>query len=188
MKDDEKIKFERNNPFFSLCGLNCALCTMKLSNNCPGCGFGNRPCRATRCSIEHGKIEYCFLCPEYPCETYAHSDDYDSFITHLHQKADIEKAQRIGTEAYNLEQKKKSELLDRLLSEYNDGRRKTLYCLAVNLLDTDEIQSAILSAESSPGFYTLTLKEKADRIANAFNTAAKKKNIELKLRKKKKPE
>ena len=72
---------------------------MQLSGHCGGCGLGNQSCPIARCSLEHGKPEYCFQCAEYPCERYAHIDEADSFITHRNQKADLEKMQRIGEEA-----------------------------------------------------------------------------------------
>lgn len=30
--------FNRSYPLFSLCGLNCGLCSMHIDNYCPGCG------------------------------------------------------------------------------------------------------------------------------------------------------
>jgi hypothetical protein len=47
--------FQREDLMFSLCGLNCALCTMKIDNYCPGCGggAGNQGCSIARCSLEH---------------------------------------------------------------------------------------------------------------------------------------
>ncbi|WP_305131294.1 DUF3795 domain-containing protein [uncultured Oscillibacter sp.] len=129
--------FNRPNQLFSLCGLNCGLCPMFLNKNCPGCGGGegNQSCKIARCSLEHDGVEYCFQCSEYPCEKYEHIDDFDSFITHQSRKADLEKARCFGIEAYNVEQVEKAKILDFLLSNYNDGRKKTLFCVAVNLLD-----------------------------------------------------
>ena len=46
---------------------------------------------------------------------------------------DMEKASQIGIPAYNAEQEEKRKLLDFLLSHYNDGRRKNLFCVAVNV-------------------------------------------------------
>ena len=116
--------FTRNDPYLSLCGLNCKLCSMNISGHCGGCGFGNQSCPIARCSREHGSLEYCFQCSQYPCARYAHIDEADSFITHMNQKADLEKVQRIGVEAYTAEQAEKRQILDRLLSEYNDGRKR----------------------------------------------------------------
>ena len=90
--------FERKNQLFSLCGLNCGLCPMLLGNYCGGCGNGNQSCRIAKCSLEHGQIEYCYECRQYPCEKYQHIDDYDSFITHKRRKADLERAKNIGIE------------------------------------------------------------------------------------------
>lgn len=58
----------------------------------------------------------------------------------MKQKADLDKIQRIGEEAYTAEQVEKRQILDRLLSEYNDGREKTLFCLAVNLLPQEDLR------------------------------------------------
>lgn len=180
-------RFNRQNQLFSLCGLNCGLCPMFLNKNCPGCGGGegNQPCRIARCSMEHGGVEYCFQCSEYPCEKYRHIDDTDSFITHRNQKSDLEKAQKIGIDAYNTEQTEKSRVLDILLSGYNDGRKKTLFCAAVNLLDVHELQEVLRRIEHRADMETLTLKERGAFVASLLQDTAAMKNIDLRLRKKK---
>lgn len=55
--------FTRAYPLFSLCGLNCLLCTMHLGGHCPGCGGGegNQSCSIARCSIQKG-VEFCPFC------------------------------------------------------------------------------------------------------------------------------
>ncbi|MBR0373726.1 MAG: DUF3795 domain-containing protein [Mogibacterium sp.] len=175
--------FKRNNPLFSMCGLNCGLCTIRLGGHCPGCGQGNKPCKIARCGIEHG-VEYCFQCPEYPCELYDHVDEYDSFMTHLHQKADLMKAKEIGIEAYTEEQSEKVDLLDTLLNECNSGREKTLFSLAVNLLSVDEIKKVL--DEGGQLASDMPIKDKAKFISGRFREIAADKEIELKLRKKRK--
>ncbi len=174
--------FQREDPYLSLCGLNCKLCSMQIGGHCGGCGFGNQSCPIARCSLAHGGIPYCIACPEYPCDRYGQVDAYDSFITHLHRVADLEKMQRIGVQAYHAEQARKRQLLDRLLEEYNDGRKKTIFCLAVNLLELDDL-SAILEkvdAESRG----LPIKEKAGFITNLLQMCAAQNGVSLKLRKK----
>ena len=168
--------FTRNNPFFSLCGLNCKLCSMNISGHCGGCGFGNQSCPIARCSLEHGKPEYCFQCSEYPCERYETIDTFDSFITHRNQKADMEKMQSIGEEAYNAEQIEKHQILDRLLADYNDGRKKTLFCLAVNLLPLDDLRTVFEDHDLK-----LPLKERAKSMEQRLKERS---SVELKLRKK----
>ena len=54
--------FLRQEPLFSLCGLNCGLCTMHLGGHCPGCGggAGNQSCSLahTACNIFTGKFAF----------------------------------------------------------------------------------------------------------------------------------
>ena len=89
------------------------------------------------------KIEYCYECESYPCEKYRYIDKYDSFITHKRQKADLKMIQDIGVEQYNLQQREKMQILSHLLANYNDGRRKNFFCVAVNLLELSELQEAM---------------------------------------------
>ena len=173
--------FVRKDTLFSLCGLNCGLCSMHLGGHCPGCGEGSQSCRLARCSLDHGGLEYCYECGEYPCEKYEKIDDFDSFITHKHRKRDMEKAKKLGPEAYGAEQREKIRLLEALLEGYNDGRKKTLYCLAVNLLEADEIKQALQIVEGE----ALPPEKRPARMAEELNRIAAAKGIELKLRRKK---
>lgn len=176
--------FKRTNSLFSLCGLNCGLCSMKLGGHCGGCGHGNQSCKIAKCSIEHDKIEYCFACDEYPCSKYENIDAFDSFITHRNQKADMLKAKKIGIDAYNAQQIEKAKLLDILLSDYNSGREKTLYCLAVNLFEADEMKAVLAMAEADTYMCGKSIKEKAAYMKKQLQALAEKDNTELKLRKK----
>ncbi len=177
--------YKRSYPLFSLCGLNCGLCTMRIGNYCPGCGggAGNQTCAIIRCSLQHGGVEYCYLCEEYPCEKYEGIDEYDSFITHRNQLKDFEKVKKIGIEAYKSELSKKIEILNYLLANYNDGRRKTFFCLAVNLLELQDVED-VMKQIAADDDSNLTLKEKAVLAVNLFKTMAAKRNIVLKLNKK----
>lgn len=177
--------FNRTNLSFSLCGLNCELCSMHLDGYCPGCGggAGNQSCTIARCSLQHGKVEFCFLCPEYPCRKYEGIEEYDSFITHQRQLKDTIKAQEMGIESYCEEQRQKAEILKMLLSDYNDGRRKTFYCVAINLLPLQDIENVMKQVENT-SCDKLTTKEKAENIVSLFQDIARKQGLILKLRKK----
>ena len=177
--------FERENQLFSLCGLNCGLCPMLLGNYCGGCGNGNQSCKIAKCSLEHGGIAYCYECGQYPCEKYQYIDEYDSFITHRRRKADIEKARSIGVEQYNLEQREKVQILSYLLSHYNDGRRKNFFCVAVNLLELSELREAIEQIRANDELPSLSLKAQALYAAEVLQKIAGRRNINLKLTRKK---
>lgn len=173
--------FERENQLLSLCGLNCGLCPMFLGEYCGGCGNGNQSCAIARCSLGQGKIEYCYECGKYPCEKYDGYEEFDSFITHRRQLADLERAKEIGIDAYNREQTEKKRILNDLLTNYNDGRKKAFFCVAANLLELPELQEAMerLSAADD-----LPIKEKSKYAADVFQKIADRRNVELKLRKK----
>lgn len=177
-------EFKRKNQLLSLCGLNCGLCPMFLGKYCGGCGNGNSSCKIAKCSLEHGNIEYCFECKNYPCAHYQYVDEYDSFISHKHQKKDLKKAQRIGIKQYNLEQKEKIQILSYLLSNYNDGRRKNFFCIAVNLLEVSELQEVMKLLQSNVELSLLPAKERSLYVVNAMKEIAERRNIEVRLRRK----
>lgn len=179
--------FTRSDLLFSLCGLNCGLCPMHLNKYCPGCGGGegNQSCKIARCSLQHGETEYCSRCQEFPCETYEDIDAFDSFITHQNRKKDLEKQLKIGVEAYRTEQKEKIHILEWLLKNCNDGRKKTFFCLAVNLLEVEDLKSVMRQIELEEELSSLPVKEKAAYMKKRLETIADAKGIVLKLRKKK---
>ena len=181
--------FERDDQLFSLCGLNCGLCTMRIGEYCPGCGGGegNQGCAIARCSLLHNGVKYCFQCDEYPCEKYQGADEYDSFITHRNQISDLARAAEIGIEAYSEEQRQKSEILQFLLENFNDGRRKTFYCLAVNLLKLEDLELVMNQVDgltTKPGWEDLSEKEQVKQVVPLISDLASQRNIELVLRKK----
>ena len=175
--------FERKDQYLSLCGLNCQLCPMHLDGFCPGCGggAGNQSCAIARCSLERGGVEYCFQCGAYPCQRYDHIDEFDSFITHRRRGEDMRRAQKMGLERYRREQEEKAALLKMLLQTCNAGRRKTFYCLAVNLLPLEDIQKVM---EQLDGLQTV--QEREYRAVQAFEALAKQCGVTLKLRRKQK--
>lgn len=76
-------------------------------------------------------------------------------------------------------------ILETLLVNYNDGRKKTLFCVAVNLLELQELQTVLKEIDRKPDMEVLTLKEKSTFVAGLLQDAAAKNDIDLKLHKKK---
>ena len=175
-------------PRFALCGLNCGLCPMyhiSESSHCTGCGGEGRPtCPILRCSEQHGQVEFCSLCEDYPCERYQEDDPYDSFLPTRNVRRDLALLQEEGLDSYRTMLDEKVELLKFLLAHYNDGRRKTLFCTAINLLplaDCREV-TAQLQASAAP---EMSLKEKGALAASLLQAKAEERQISLKLRRKK---
>jgi len=122
------------------------------------------------------------LCEEFPCEKYDDVDAADSFITHRNQLRDLEKAKQIGMEVYAAQLNEKVRALEELLAHYDDGRKKSFFCLAVNLLELDDIKAVMEKAaqEIEP---EADKKAKAVVIAGLFEAMAEKRDVSLKLRK-----
>jgi len=94
----------------------------------------------------------------------------------------MEKAKQIGMEAYATKLNEKIILLETLLKNYNDGRRKSFFCLAVNLLDVDDIKAVMTQAADEIGPET-GQKELSATMVRLFEEMAKKRDVSLNLRK-----
>ena len=178
--------FKRQYPLFSLCGLNCGLCPMHLGNYCPGCGggAGNQPCAIARCSQKREEVEYCYQCGEYPCAKYEGIDVFDSFIVHRNQLKDLERVKNIGIDAYKSELEEKVEILNYLLNNFNDGRRKNFFCIAINLLELEDVKTVMAQLGTGESLDSMALKEKAVLAVKLFQEMAEKRSIVFKLNKK----
>jgi hypothetical protein len=94
----------------------------------------------------------------------------------------MEKAKRIGIDDYMAEQNEKIRMLNVLLNEYNDGRQKSLFCVAVNLLELDDLNNIMTAlARETEGIGRP--KEKSKVAARLIQTSAERCGIDLKLRK-----
>lgn len=183
---------QKTYPLFAACGLNCGLCPRYHTDGaskCPGCAgesfAAKHPsCGVLSCCLRHG-LEYCYLCDEYPCKKYNGADAADSFITHRHQLRDLAKVSKIGLEAYQAELNEKVAILEDLLENNNDGRRKSFFCVALNLLELPDIKDVLrqIAAETKPGH---SAKEKAAIAARLFQAMADQRGVSLALRQKEK--
>lgn len=178
--------FVRKNQRFSLCGLNCGCCPMYVDHYCPGCGGGegNQACAIARCSLTKGRPEYCFLCSEFPCQRYDQIDRVDSFVLHRNQLKDIQKAIRIGILAYNREQEEKIDILNDWLQKYNDGRKKTFYLTAVNLLSLDDLKAIQRQVTLLGELSDKTLSVRATFLSDMIKERANEQGLNLRLNKK----
>lgn len=187
---ESKAPRTREEPRFALCGLNCCLCPRFHTDGrpgCPGCGgrdFSNQhpTCAVVTCSRKHGNIEYCFECDEYPCRRYDGIGDKDSFITYRNVTTNMEMAGR-DLAAYLTTLTRKQRHLELLLEKYNDGRSKSLYCNAMELLPMEAVGELFefIGSEVEAGEYGE--REKAGKVAAKVREMARELGIELALRK-----
>jgi hypothetical protein len=141
----------------------------------PSCGIAT-------CCVKKHTYETCAQCPELPCDKLKGWDLGDSFISHKQALQNLECIKRQGLATFLDAQKKRQDLLEALLSEFNDGRSKSFYCLAAALLPLPAIE--FLQQECAANDQQGDGKEKTKNMKNKIETLAKKENIELKLRKK----
>ena len=118
----------------------------------------------------------------YPCARYDEFDAADSFVPHSRRAADLDRARELGLDAYIDELRAKRAIMDKLLADYNDGRRKSFYCAAVYLLPLEDLQSAMTVLEGQPECF---VKERAAVAVNLLQETADDHGVPLKLKKKK---
>ena len=176
--------FRREHLEFSQCGLNCLLCPMHINKYCPGCGGGdgNQSCAVARCAIEQKAGEFCSQCSRFPCKRLEKIMEYDSFLPHSQMLQDLKRAEEVGLDAYRKQLEERRAILDQLLADWNDSKRKSFFCLAVYLLELDGLCRAfgeILEAGSGE----VPIKEKALTAAAALKAEAQKQGVTLKLNK-----
>ena len=90
-----------------------------------------------------------------------------------------------GLDIRDLEQQEKREILDHLLAHFNDGRKKTLYCTAVNLLELSDLQEAAKQLSARKELTDLPVKERAKAAAELLQEIGDRRGIVLKLVRKK---
>ncbi len=71
-------------------------------------------------------------------------------------------------------------LLKAMLAEFNEGRSKTLYCIAATVFEFNELEDALERARTVK---RLDIKAKAKVMHSILNEIAEKKHYMLKLRK-----
>lgn len=183
-------EYKREYPIFSLCGLNCGLCPRyhtEGSSKCPGCGgvdfaLSHPSCSVITCSKKHDNVAFCFECKSYPCAKYERPNDADSFISYKNVLEDQKLAKEdLGTYLKNLE--RKQEILTDFISNYNDGKLKGFYCLAVNLLPLAALEEVIVLVKSKERSKNTSPKENAEEVKSLIMERAACLGIEIKLRK-----
>lgn len=109
--------------------------------------------------------------------------EFDSFIPHSAMVRDQERARELGADTYLARLAEKRAILDELLADWNDGRKKSFYGTAVSLLDLADLYPAMEKLRSCVPAET-PIKEKAAAAFKELQAVARGSNITLKLNKK----
>jgi len=188
------IKMKSKYTDIGACGLSCRVCPgyiLETKNKCHGCKTEWRlrgPCSVIHCVVKRD-IEFCGDCEEGDgCKKWKYNRDYgkkqDSFKCYQTLEDDIAFIKKYGLDQFRKTQKIKAKLLKTMMDEFNEGRSKTYFCIAVTVLNAEDLKKAIDEArKSSRG---LDIKGKAKVLHSILDDIASRENISLKLRKKKK--
>ncbi len=182
-------------PIVGACGLNCGLCPRYHTegpSRCPGCGgpdFGQKhpSCGFITCCVKQRKLETCAQCTDWAdCERLARvleaAKSHDSFISYRPVPANLGFIRESGIEEFARQEIEKQEFLEYLIDNYDEGRSKSFYCTACQLLPLDKLREALAEAEAEMP-EVADVKEKARLVRAAINKLAGSMKIDLKLRK-----
>jgi len=159
-------------------------------SKCGGCKSEFRiaaGCPFITCAVKKKGVEFCWDCEESnDCEKWRKHRDFsrrvDSFKCYQTLEDDISFIRQNGVEEFEKDQSYREQLLKEMLSEFNEGRSKSYYCIAATVLKTDELKEALKKAKENS--INLTIKEKSKLLHSIIDEMAKQKNYHLKLRKK----
>lgn len=182
-------------PTVACCGLDCGLCPMyytKGPSKCPGCcgpDFINKhpSCSIITCCVKKRNFETCAECSEYPCSKINKWDKYDSFISHKVSLLNLEIIKEKGIEQFLTQQKRRIDLLELMLEEFNEGRSKSFFCIATALLPVDDLEKGLKESKrqiKAEEIDAKDLKAKSKVLRDNFTKLANSKSIELKLKRK----
>jgi hypothetical protein len=100
------------------------------------------------CALKREGVEFCWDCRKNEtCERWrnhrAAGKKQDSFKSYQKLEADIGLIKDEGIEAFNQLQKARESRLLKFLTEFNDGRSRSYYCIAVTVMTLDELDGAL---------------------------------------------
>ena len=186
-------------PSIGCCGIDCGLCPRYYTegkSRCPGC-FGQKflevmgqSCSFITCCFKEKKLETCGECKDFPCSKFDSKwfgkDAYDSFVTHKKAIPNLNFIKNKGFEEFLKQQEKRIVFLREMLTDFNDKRSKSFFCLASALLPVEIIEESLKSARDSIKKLKIkkdNLKDKAKILRDFLQSAADKEGIKLKLQK-----
>ncbi|MEK6794009.1 MAG: DUF3795 domain-containing protein [Spirochaetota bacterium] len=181
----------KKHPTIGCCGIQCGLCPRyhtKGPSRCPGC-FGKSfhlkhpSCSIVTCCVKSNGYETCGDCSDLPCKKLASWDTADSFVTHQNTLTNLKSIAKNGVKSHVHELRKRMRILEELLHRYDDGRSKSFYCLAANLLPLEALRNVMAGcAAYVKSEKTKNKKDAAAAARRLFQERALEDNIVLRYR------
>ncbi len=189
----------KNYPTIGCCGLDCGLCPRYYivgDSKCPGCcgpDFSNKhpSCPYITCCVKKKGLEVCSQCGEFPCSKFKsfleNYGKYDSFLTYKKAKSNLDFIHTYGLERFIEQQRKRIELLENMLKNFDDGKSKSFYCIATTLLPITDLETSLEKTEKRLKVDKIDLydnKIKSKILKEFLNESAARNGVDLRLRKK----
>lgn len=144
-------------------------------------------CPFVTCALKKKGVEFCGDCKENEaCEKWAKHREAgkkaDSFKCYQKLEDDIAFIQnKDGADEFEKIQKIKEHLLKAMLREFNEGRSKSYYCIAATVMETGELEEALVrTKKNSEG---ADIKERSRVLHAILDEIARQRNYYMKLRK-----
>ncbi len=184
-----KLAEEKN--LAGCCGIYCGLCPRfqsKAASRCPGCKILSLTisCKRYNCCVKKNGFQTCAECGQFPCDKYDKFFDWDSFVSHKVCLPNLDRIKTAGLRRWLGEQSKKRQVLENLLSDYNEGKSCSFFCIAAALMPPATVQKAVRQAEKTIAAGKTRgsdIKTKAKIVHSAIQANATKAGVDLKLRK-----
>ncbi len=169
-------------PTIGCCGLDCGLCPRYYTvgvSRCPGCAgpdfFNKHPsCSFITCCVKEKNLEVCAECPEFPCSKFKSDEEYQqlkqssSYPPYKKVMLNLNFIKKHGIKKFIEQQKKRIELFETMINNFDDGRSRSFFCKATALLDLKNLENSLDEA---------TRKIKVDNIRDIKIKAKNLKNI-----------
>ncbi len=179
-------------PEIGICGLSCRLCPRyhtEAKSKCEGCKSEFRMgagCPFITCAVKKKGIEFCSDCEENQiCEKWKKHREFgklhDTFKCYQKLEDNISFIWKHGASEFEKVQKIREKLLKEMLQDFNEGRSKNYYCIAVTIFEVEELKEALTKAKKDS--IGLEIKDKSKIFHSILDEIVKRKNYCLKLRK-----
>ncbi len=127
------------------------------TSRCPGCCgpefFAKHPsCSFITCCVKKRGLEVCAECSDFPCPKFKSEEEYQqlkessSYPSYKQVIPNLSFMKEHGIEEFAGLQRKRIELLERMLADFDDGRSKSFYCKSAALLDLATLENAVEKA------------------------------------------
>jgi hypothetical protein len=147
-------------PIIGVCGLDCGLCPRFYTvgtSRCPGCagsGFHDKhpTCSFITCCVKNKGMEVCSSCSDFPCVKFKSAEEYQqvkessSYPSPKKILSNLRFIKEHGINKFINQQKKRIQLLEKMTTNFDDGRSRSFYCKAAGFHDLQILEDSIAKA------------------------------------------